>query len=122
MAKAKRKNLEILNDTGNKDDKRVFSRFAVDNLPVRFKDLKVGQRGSAVCRDISGSGAGIDCSQELKPRTPLEMWFDLPDGFEPMHLLGKVAWSRSLGDAWRLGVSFDKARFMSMARLLKVVE
>jgi len=122
MAKAKRKNLEILKDTGYEDDKRVFSRFAVDNLPVRFKDLKIGQRGTAVCHDISGSGAGIDSPSEVKPRTPLEMWFDLPDGFEPMHLLGKVAWSQSLGDTWKLGVSFDKARFMSMARLLKVAE
>ena len=122
MSKAKRKDIEILKDTGFKNDKRIFSRFSVDNVSMRFKDLKTGEKGSAVCHDISGGGAGIDSSVGVRPRTPLELWFDLPDGFEPLHLLGKVAWSRVAGASWCLGVEFDRARFMSMSRILKIVQ
>jgi len=122
MAKAKRRELAILKNTAAvQDDRRVFCRFALDNVPVRFKDLKIGEKSSGVCRDIGGGGAGIECREELKAKTPLEMWFDLPDGFEPMHLLGKVAWSSLVGSSWRAGVAFDKARMMSLARIMKAV-
>lgn len=122
MAKTKRSGIEILKDeTGMEDDKRVFCRFALDDVPVRFKDLKVGEKAQGKCRDIGGGGAGIECGEEVRSRTPLEMWFELPDGFEPMHLLGKVAWSRMCGSSWRIGVTFDRARLMSMARILKVL-
>jgi len=86
---------------------------------VRFKDLKIGEKGVAMCRDLSGGGAGIETEREIRPRTPVEMWFDLPDGYEPMHLLGRVTWSSQQGTAWRLGVSFDRPRLMSMSRILK---
>ena len=122
MAKMKRRELEILKNTAAaQDDKRVFCRFALDKVPVRFKDLKVGVKSSAVCRDIGGGGAGIECREEIKAKTPLELWFELPDGFEPMHLLGKVAWSNLHGSSCRIGVAFDKARMMSLARIMRVL-
>ncbi len=120
MPKAKRTDIEILRDKpAAKEDGRVFCRFAMQDIPVRFKDLKIGERVNGVCKDISGGGAGVEVGRELRPRTPIEMWFDLPDGYEPMHLLGKVVWSSQLGTAWRLGISFDRPRLMSMARILK---
>ena len=122
MVKAKRAQLEIVSDnlTGA-DDKRIFCRFALDDVPVRFKDLKIGERGSCLCKDIGGGGAGLEVSQEVRTKTPLELWFDLPDGFEPMHLLGKVAWAQPSGSLWKLGVTFDRAKLMSMARILRIV-
>ncbi len=121
MPKAKRKQLEILQDGScGMDDKRIFCRFALKEAPVRFKDLKVGEKGSGICKDISGGGIGAEFPRELKPRTPLEMWVDLPDGFEPMHMLGKVSWSHLLGSSWRVGISFDRPRLMSLARILRV--
>jgi hypothetical protein len=120
MPKVRRTGIQILNsEPQGREDGRVFSRFAIDDIPVRFKDLKIGEKGSAVCKDLSGGGAGMESKREIRPRTPLEMWFDLPDGYEPMHLLGKVAWSSQKGASWLLGISFDKPRLMSMSRILK---
>ncbi len=120
MPKAKRNRLKIVpNDHPAKDDKRVFCRFGLPAVPVRFKDLKIGEKGRGVCKDFGGGGAGIECAQEIKTRTPLEMWFDLPDGFEPMHLLGRVAWSRLSGENWRAGIAFDRQKLMDLARVLK---
>ena len=121
MAKAKRGRLDVLqNHSQITEDKRLFCRFALNDVPVRLKDLKIGEKGSAVCKDIGGGGASVECAQELKVRTPLEMWFDLADGFEPMHLLGKVVWTRLLNASWRVGVAFDKPRLMSLARILRL--
>ena len=122
MSKAKRTNLEIVRDVAFKNDKRTFSRFSVGDVSMRFKDLKTGEKGSAVCHDISGGGAGIESFQEIRPRTPLELWLDLPDGFEPLHLLGKVAWSKALGASCLLGIEFERARLMSMSRILKLTQ
>jgi hypothetical protein len=120
MTKAKRNELEIVpGDLSGPDDKRTFCRFLVEKVPIQFKDLKIGTRGEGACKDISGGGARMDSIRELRPRTPLEMWFDFPDGFEPMHLLGRVVWSKAEGPLWRIGISFDRQRLMSMARILK---
>ena len=45
MARQKRRQLEIV--AGNatpQEDKRVFCRFALNRVPVRFKDLKIGDK------------------------------------------------------------------------------
>jgi len=121
MGKAKRKRTRPMPQAPIPEhERRVFCRFNLNSVPVRFKDLKVGDRGEAWCHDISGSGAGLSSSRELRSKTPLEMWFDLPDSFEPMHLLGKVSWSRQEKEGWRIGVSFDRQRLVSLARILRL--
>ena len=123
MSKAKRRELEILSggfcDSGSDDDGRVFCRFVLNDMPVRFKDLKVGEKGGGLCKDIGGGGMGAEFSRELKPGTPLEMWVDLSDGFESLHLLGKVVWFNLLGASCRVGVAFDRPRLMGLSRILK---
>jgi hypothetical protein len=101
------------------DERRVFDRFTMKGVSMRYKDLKVGERGAGECEDFSGGGARINFCSEIKHATPLEMWFDLSDGHEPMHLLGKVAWSRQEGEVWRTGIAFERQRLMSMARVMK---
>ena len=120
MPRAKRRRLEIVpNEHPAKDDKRTFCRFVLPDVPLRFKDLKAGGKTQGICKDIGGGGAGIECAEEIKPKTPLELWFDLPDGFEPLHLLGKAAWSKAQGGVWRMGVAFDRQKLMDLARVLK---
>ena len=124
MAKVKRKKLEILQskscDSSSDADNRIFCRFALNDVSVRFKDLKIGEKGDGICKDISGGGISAEFTREVKPRTPLEIWVDLPDGFEPLHLLGKVVWSNLLGASCHVGVTFDKPRLMSLSRILKL--
>lgn len=120
MGKMRRSELVVLRgDPGGTDDKRVFCRLGLGDMPMKFKDLKVGERGEGVCQDISGGGAGLFFRREVRPKTPLEMWFDLADGLEPMHLLGRVVWTRQEDEGWRAGVTFDRQRLLSMSRLLK---
>jgi hypothetical protein len=109
----------ISGDPFPNDERRIFCRFAMKNVPMRYKDLKAGERGSGVCKDFSGGGVSIELYSGIKHATPLEMWFELPDNHEPMHLLGKVAWSERVGDIWRTGVSFERQRLISMARVMK---
>lgn len=121
MSRIKRHDLEILKSQARtKEDLRVFCRFALNSVQARFKDLKIGEKGSGTALDIGGGGAGIETARELKPRTPLELWFDLPDGYEPIHLLGKVVWSRLSGAVWKTGVSFDRPRLMGLSRILRM--
>lgn len=123
MNKAKRNRLEVLQSDPQEprdEDKRVFCRFALPDVPMRFKDLKVGDRGVAVCKDISGGGVGLECSQQIKPRTPIEMWLDLPDGHDPLHLLGKAVWSKEAESNWRVGVSFVRPKLMELSRILRL--
>jgi len=123
MSKTKRNELEIVpGGLPGPDDKRTFCRFLVKRVPVHFKDLKIGTRGEGACKDISGGGTCMDTVRELRLKTPLELWLDFPDGFEPMHLLGRVVWSKADGPLWRTGVAFDRQRLMSMARILKATQ
>lgn len=121
MRKARRGVLRVLRgQTPGEDDRRLFCRFALPRVEVHFKDLKFGERGRAFCQDIGGGGAGFELDQEVKARTPLEMWFELPDGFEPLHLLGRVAWSRPEGESWHVGITFERQRLLEMARVLRL--
>lgn len=121
MPRAKRSRLEILHgDASALDDKRAFCRFALPDIPIRFKDLKSGLKGEMRGKDIGGGGACVGCVEGIKPKTPLELWFDLPDGFEPLHLLGKAVWAMAKGTSWHVGISFERQRLMSMARILKL--
>jgi len=121
MSKARRRELEIVqDDISSLDDKRVFCRFGMDEIAVRCKDLKSGNRISGKCEDFSAGGIGFNSETEINTKTPLEMWIDFPDGFDPIHLLGKVVWARLAGKSrWHFGIAFDSPRLMSLARVMK---
>lgn len=120
MPKIKRKQLEIFPESGPAtEDRRLFSRLALEDASLLFKDLMIGEKGNAICKDISGSGMGIESSREIKTKTPLELWLDLPDGYEPLHVFGKVVWSSVSSKSWRTGIVFDRPRLMGLSRILR---
>ena len=122
MGKVKRRELEIVRDSvANEDDKRVFCRFNMAEISVKCKDLKSGDHLSGVCDDFSAGGIGLKSVIELKPKTPLEIWIDFPQSMEPIHLLGKVVWTKlAEGAFFKTGVAFDNPRLMSLAPLMRV--
>jgi len=100
---------------------RLFSRFRV-NFPTRFRNLNVGKRGEGKCMDIGAGGIGIESSHELKPKTPLEMWIDVADGFDPINLKGRVVWSEKTdAENCRTGIVFDCPRLIAFSRVLKML-
>lgn len=102
-------------------EQRMFSRFRV-NFPVRFRDLSVGKRGEGKCVDIGAGGVSIEADKAIDPRTPLEMWLDVADGFEPINLKGRVVWStKNDPENARTGIVFDCPRLIAFSRVLKLL-
>ncbi|MFC1646359.1 PilZ domain-containing protein [Candidatus Omnitrophota bacterium] len=111
------------NSKGTKASKehRMFSRFRV-NFPARFRNLNVGRRGEGVCDDIGAGGVRIKTNQAIEPRTPLEVWIDIADGFDPVNLKGRVVWSKKTDpENCRTGVVFDCPRLIAFSRVLKTL-
>jgi hypothetical protein len=102
-------------------EQRMFSRFRV-NFPTRFRNLNVGKRGEGMCIDIGAGGVGIQSAYVLEPKTPLEMWIDVADGFEPINLKGRVVWSgKAESENYKAGVVFDCPRLIAFSRVLKML-
>jgi hypothetical protein len=107
--------------TKNPEEHRMFSRFRV-NFPARFRNLNVGRRGEGICADIGAGGVSIESSQAIEPRTPLEVWIDIADGYDPINLKGRVVWSKRLdAENCRTGVVFDCPRLIAFSRVLKML-
>lgn len=101
------------------EDRRIFARLPV-SLPLRFIDVGENKEGEAETQDISAKGIGLVTNEELSPRTPLEMWLQLPDRSEPLYTRGEVVWSRALEpNKYQVGVELEKADLMGMARVLR---
>ncbi len=101
------------------DDRRIFERFQ-SNFPLRFIDLKGNREGAGETRDISAKGIRFMAKDDLKLRTPLEMWLKLPDKGEPFYTRGEVAWSKMIApNEFNIGVNLERADLMGMSRVLR---
>ena len=102
------------------EDRRIFERFAV-NFPVNFLNLNNNKEGLAQSQDVSAKGVGFTADQELQPKTPLELWLQIPDNAEPFYTRGEVAWSKMVEpDKYKVGVNLEKADLMGLSRVLRV--
>jgi c-di-GMP-binding flagellar brake protein YcgR len=100
-------------------DRRIFARVPV-SLPLRFIDLRMNQEGQAQTVDVSAKGIGVVSNRELSPRTPLEMWLNIPDHHEPLYMRAEVVWSNRLEpNKYRLGIELEKAELMGLSRLFR---
>jgi c-di-GMP-binding flagellar brake protein YcgR len=104
----------------NMEDRRIFQRFPAQ-LPVRFLDLNSGSEGEAQTLDVSAKGLGLTLSQELKPRSNLEIWIKVPDNGEPLYTRGEVVWSKPEAPGrFKAGINLEKADLMGLSRVLRV--
>jgi hypothetical protein len=104
-----------------KSDNRIFFRNLLYDVKSNVKNVNTGERFDAVIKDISGSGMGLSMAHEFSPGTIFEISLEIPDGFGPLKLLGRVVWSKEadfLGH--RTGVVILNPRFMSVSRILKL--
>jgi hypothetical protein len=107
--------------TEESEDRRIFARFAA-KLGIRFLDLQANREGRAETVDISAKGVGLITEEDLPARTPLEMWFDMPDQGGLYYTRGEVIWSKKVEPLkYRVGVSLEKADLMGLSRVLRVV-
>jgi len=100
-------------------DRRRFERIPL-TMPVKFLDVASNQESIAQAHDISAQGIGLLTNQRLPPDTHLEMWLEIPNRCNPLHIKGKVVWSEEIEpNRYREGISLDKPQFLGMALVLE---
>lgn len=105
----------------SKIDNRIFFRNPLYDVKTQVKNINTGERFEAFLKDISGSGMGLATGKEFPNGTVFELSLDIPDGFGPLKLLGKVVWSKDMDFlGHRTGVVILNPRFMSVSRILKL--
>ncbi len=105
----------------SRSDGRIFFRNPLYDVKTSIKNVDTGERFDAFVKDISGSGMGIATTREYNPGTVFEISLEIPDGFGPLKVLGRVVWSREIDMfGYRTGVVILNPRFMSVSRILKL--
>jgi hypothetical protein len=104
-----------------KTDSRIFFRNPLYDVRTQIKNVNTGDRFDALVKDISGSGMGLGTPREFPQGTVFEIALEIPDGFGPLKLLGRVVWSKMADfSGARTGIVILNPRFMSVARILKL--
>lgn len=104
-----------------KSDNRIFFRNSLYDVKARIKNVNTGEYFDGFIKDVSGSGMGMATSRYFNPGVVFEISLEIPDGFGPLKLLGRVVWSKEtdfLGH--RTGIVILNPRFMSVSRILKL--
>ncbi len=77
------------------EEKRKFIRL---EIPVELKYIAEGgsARKESTTKDLSCEGLRFTTEEELKKGSSLELNINVPDANNPVHVKGKVVWSRRL--------------------------
>src|SRR5476651_898880 len=98
-----------LQDTG---ERRIFERFSA-RFPVKFKDAREDYGSGVFLQDASAQGMRILTKERFFLEDQLAVEVELPDGGEPMVLIGRVVWVRFLNlSLWDLGIEFAQVNFL----------
>jgi c-di-GMP-binding flagellar brake protein YcgR len=101
------------------EDRRIFARFAA-KLNVKYLDLRSNREGKAQTVDVSAKGVGITSNEEVAVRTPVEMWFEMPNDGGLYYTRGEIVWTHHTGPGQhRAGVNLEKADLMGLSRVLR---
>lgn len=99
-------------------ERRIFARIKI-KMPIKILNPANDKICTAETVDISANGVGLVTEESLTPETTLEMWLDIPDHHEPLHVLGKVVWTYDLEDNIhkRVGVQLGEERLINLGRI-----
>lgn len=111
-----RDNFRIIEDMENR---RIFERF-ISRFPVKFEYSSRDFGNELFLRDISAEGAKLMARKRLFLNENISFLVKLPDGSNPLDLMGKVVWlKKETPSMWNFGVKFDAINFMGLQRLFK---
>ena len=104
------------------EERRTFERLKID-FPVKFLEINTNKEGWGRMVDISPGGGGMLVTEiVLEPGNSLEMWVNIPDNQDPLNVRGKVVWYKEVErNLYRVGVKFDSVDFLSISRVLRVL-
>ena len=104
-----------------KKDKRVFERFTA-RFPVKFKHSDDDFGKDIFLRDASAEGLRIATTHRMFVNDCISLTVQLPDGFSPLVLSGRVVWTLSKTPTlWDVGLKFHRTQLMEMRRIYKLV-
>ena len=98
-------------------DTRVFERFTA-RFPVKFKHANDDFGTDVFLRDASAEGARFTTKQRMFINDCVSLLVQLPDGFSPLALSGRIVWTKLLPPAlWEVGLRFHNIKLMEMRRI-----
>ena len=101
------------------ENRRMFARINVD-LPIEFLNPLNGKKCEAKTVDISANGIGFITKESLPCNVLLQMWLVVPGQQKPIHVLGKIVWSKDLADSIqkRVGVHLNREKLVDLREVL----
>ncbi|MBI5183263.1 MAG: diguanylate cyclase [Nitrospinae bacterium] len=115
---------------GGKDRITLYSSerrlyFRVDLVfDIRYK-IRYAFKGmhTAIIRNISAQGAGLETNNDIPLRTHIRLYIDLDKKDEPIELVGKVVWSKKIPPSkYNIGLEFIQPDQVIKSKIIKFVE
>ena len=104
------------------EDRRIFLRFPA-SLPLHYININLNlkRKSQAQTCNISANGIGLVTNEELLPRTPLDIWLNIPDNGQPLNAKAEVVWAKKIKpNRYVIGVSLENVELMGMSRILSL--
>lgn len=102
------------------EERRIFERFTA-RFPVKFQHSREEFGTEVYLRNASAQGVMVTSRQRMFLHDSVSLIVELPDGFAPMKLTGRVVWTRKkVASSWDMGVEFHKTIFMGMHRMFQL--
>ncbi|MFH1045585.1 MAG: PilZ domain-containing protein [Candidatus Omnitrophota bacterium] len=103
---------------GTEDDRRIFARFAVENVPADITVPGAQRPERAECYDLSASGVGVVVDAQLVPLTTVGLELHLPKVRSVFKSFANVVWSKQIHEGkWRAGLEFTTLDFMGLTKI-----
>jgi hypothetical protein len=75
--------------------------------PVKFKANNESELSNGSAKDFSDVGLGFFLRKKLEQNMPIEMWIKVSHKINPLHIGGKVIWTKQLrARLWQAGIYF----------------
>ena len=97
-------------------ERRKFIRLDI-TIDIKYKILKIGKKGEAVSKNISGEGIRLSVDEEIPPASILLLEMKIPIYPESIIAKGIVVWSKKT----EIGVKFIKINPIDKTRIFKYV-
>jgi len=103
-------------------EKRSAYRFLVTN-PLTYFQPSSRESIEAQSRDISTQGMGLFANEDLSPKTTLDIWINMPDSNEKIHIKAEVIWSNKVdSNKYRIGVCLRDSGLKLRQLILKTIQ
>ena len=102
-------------------ERRKFIRLDI-TIDIKYKILKMGKKGEAVSKNISGEGISLSVDEEIPPASILLLEMKIPVYPESITAKGIVIWSKkSEIKKFEIGMKFIKINPIVKTKIFKYI-